>query len=79
MRMILSAESMKKISKAAIKKLVNSAGGVVISDSAASAIADLLEKKANRIAKYAVKRARAKKRETVIAEDIDSYRVRFGD
>ncbi len=79
MRTILSAEFMRKISKAAIKKLVNVTGGVVISDSAASAIADLLEKKANRIAKYAVKRAKTKKRETVIAEDIDSYRVRFGD
>jgi histone H3/H4 len=70
---------MRKISKAAIKKLVNGSGGVVISDSAASAIATLLEKKAKRIAKYAVKRAKAKKRESVIAEDIDSYRVRFGD
>jgi histone H3/H4 len=79
MRKILSAESMKKISKATIKKLVNNSGGVMISDSAAAAIANLLEKKATRIAKYAVKRAKAKKRESVIAEDIESYRVRFGD
>lgn len=79
MRTILSAEKMRKISKAAIKKLVSSRSGVMISDSAASAIAALLEKKANRIARYAVKRAKAKKRESVIAEDIESYRVRFGD
>lgn len=70
---------MRKISRSMVKKLVNSRGGVMISDSAASAIAVLLEKKATRIARYAVKRARTKKRETVIAEDIESYRVRFGD
>ena len=79
MKKILSAESMRKISKAVIKKLVNSSGGAVISDSAASAIAALLERKAKRIARYAVKRAKTKKRATVTAEDIDSYRVRFGD
>ena len=79
MRKILSAEFMRKISKAAVKKLVNGAGGVVISDSAASAIAALLERKAKRIARYAVKRAKSKKRDTVTEEDIDSYRVRFGD
>ena len=79
MRKILSAESMRKISKASIKKLVNGRGGVMISDSAASAIAALLEKKAARIARYAVKRAKAKRRDTVMAEDIESYRVRFGD
>ena len=70
---------MRKISKAAIKKLVNGRSGVMISDHAASAIAAILEKKATRIAKYAVKRAKAKKRDTVMAEDIESYRVRFGD
>jgi len=79
MRKILSAEFMRKISKAAVKKLVNGTSGVVISDSAASAIAALLERKAKRIAKYAVKRAKSKRRETVTADDIDSYRVRFGD
>lgn len=72
--------NMVKISKASVKKLVNDGkGGVVISDLAASAIAALLEKKAARIAKYAVKRAKSKKRETVIAEDIESYRMMFGD
>ena len=79
MRKSLTAEFMRKISKAAVKKLVNGAGGVVISDSAASAIAALLERKAKRIARYAVKRAKSKKRDTVTEEDIDSYRVRFGD
>jgi histone H3/H4 len=70
---------MRKISKAAIKKLVNGSGGVVISDRAAAAIASMLEAKAKRIAKYAVKRARKAKRDTVTGEDIESYRVRFGD
>ncbi len=75
----MSAEYMGKISKAAVKKLVNGEKGVIISDSAAAAIAALLEKKASRIARYAVKRAKAKKREAVLAEDIESYRIRFGD
>ena len=71
---------MRKISKIAVKKMIGASGGsVVISDSAAAAIADILEKKATRIAKYAVKRARAKKRQAVLEEDIDSYRIKFGD
>ena len=79
MRKILSAEFMRKISKAAVKKLVNGAGGVVISDSAASAIAALLERKAKRIARYAVKRAKAHNRDVVTEEDVDTYRLKFGD
>ena len=79
MKRILSAEvgGMAKISKAAVKKMIN--GRVVVSDSAASLLARMLERKASRIARYAVKRARSKKRTTVLAEDIESYRVRFGD
>jgi histone H3/H4 len=70
---------MRKISKATVKGIVNGRGSVVISDSAAAAIAKILESKASRIARYAVKRARQKKRGTVLEEDIESYRVRFGD
>jgi len=70
---------MGRISKATVKRLVNGSGGVVISDAAAGAMAKMLEKKAIRIAKYAVKRAKLKKRSTVIEEDIESYMVRFGD
>lgn len=69
-----------KISKATVKKLINGSGGsVVISDSAASAIALILEKKATRISKYAVKRAKANKRNTVLQEDVENYKIRFGD
>lgn len=71
---------MRKISTSAVKKMVGaSRGSVVISDSAAAAIADILEKKATRIAKYAVKRAKSRKRSAILEEDIDSYRIRFGD
>jgi len=72
---------MRNISKASIKKIVKNSSNpnVIISDRAAEAIARLLESKAKRIAKYAVKRAKGKKRDTVTEEDIDSYRVRFGD
>ena len=79
MRRILSADYMHKISKASIKKLFNGNGSVVISDSAAAALASLLEAKAKKIAKYAVKRAKAKKRGAITEEDIESYKVRFGD
>ncbi|MDE1868786.1 MAG: NFYB/HAP3 family transcription factor subunit [Candidatus Micrarchaeota archaeon] len=70
---------MPKISASSIKKLVKDSSGVTISNSAADAISRILEKKAKRIAKYAVKRAKDKKRSTVLEEDIDTYRLKFGD
>ena len=70
---------MYKISKQTIKKLVKDSPSILISDSAAIAIAKILEKKAKRIAKYAVKRAKTKNRSTVLEEDIDTYRIKFGD
>ena len=76
---ILSADNMGKISAAAIKRMVNGKNGIKMSDQAAAAIAEMLEKKASRIAKYAVGRAKSRKRGTVLEEDIESYRVRFGD
>lgn len=66
------------ISNAAIKKLVEQQTGVKISNSAASAIAKLLEKKASTIAKYSVKRAKDKGRNVVTEDDVDSYRLKFG-
>ncbi|MGD0729238.1 MAG: histone-like protein [Candidatus Micrarchaeaceae archaeon] len=70
-----------KISKASIKKLIKNSSNpnIIISDKAADAIAALLEKKAQRIAKYAVNRAKSKKRATITEDDIDTYRLKFGD
>lgn len=72
---------MRNISKVTIKKIVKngSTPNVIISDKAAEAIARILEKKAQRIAKYAVKRARTNKRDTITEEDVDTYRLKFGD
>ena len=68
-----------KISNSTIKKLVKERSNMAISDSAAEAIARLLEKKAKIIAKYAVQQAGKKGRKAVTAEDIASYKLKFGD
>ncbi len=68
-----------KISNAVIKEIVRQQSDVRISDSAAGALAKILEKKAKDIAKYAVQRARKHGRQTVMEEDIDTYRIKFGD
>ena len=72
---------MERIPKSSIKKIIKNGSNpdIIISDSAANAIARLLEKKARRIAKYAVQRARKKRRGTITEEDIDAYKLRFGD
>lgn len=72
---------MEKISKESIKKLVKNGSNpdVIVSDKAAEAIIAILEKKAKKIAKYAVDRAKNKKRATITEEDIDTYRMMFGD
>ena len=72
---------MRNISTASIKKIIKNwhDSDVIISDKAAEAIARILEQKAKRIAKYAVKRAKDKKRATITEEDIDTYRLKFGD
>ena len=70
---------MPKIPKAAVKKLINSNSGIMLTDRAAGALALLLERRANKIAKYAVAQARKKGRRTILKEDIDTYRMRFGD
>ena len=75
MKTILSADM---ISKQTIKSMVNR-NGISISDSAADALARMLEKKAKKIASYAVKRAKASGRKSVLEDDIDTYRIKFGD
>lgn len=78
---MLNGENISKIPKASIKRLVKNGSNpnIIISDKAAEAIAAILEKKAARIARYAVKRARDKKRNTITEEDIDTYALKFGD
>jgi histone H3/H4 len=72
---------MRNISKSSIKKIVKAGSNpnVIISDKAAEAIARILEQKAKRIATYAVKRAKSKKRNTVTEDDVDTYLLKFGD
>ena len=71
---------MRNISKSSIKKMMKSGSNpnLIISDKAADAIAKILENKARRIAKYAVKRAKSNKRNTITEEDIDTYMLKFG-
>ena len=68
-----------KISKLSIRKLVKDSSGVTISDPALESIAKMLEAKAKRIAEYAVKRAKTHNRGIVTEEDVDTYRLKFGD
>ncbi len=72
---------MDKIPTASIKKIIKNGSNpeIIISDAAAASIAKMLERKAMRIAKYAVQRARKRKSGTITEEDIDSYKIRFGD
>ncbi len=67
-----------KIPKATIRKIMKKDGDIKISDSAAEAIAEMLEKRAKSIANYAVKRAKKQGRKTVSQEDVDTYRMKFG-
>ena len=72
---------MQSIPKNSIKKMLKNGSNpdLIVSDKAAAAIASILEKKAKRIAKFAVKRARCQKRSTITVDDIDTYRLKFGD
>ncbi|MCL5440347.1 MAG: NFYB/HAP3 family transcription factor subunit [Candidatus Marsarchaeota archaeon] len=67
------------ISRASIKKIIKDSQNLKMTDGAAEAIAAMLEEKAARIAKYAVERAKKNNRDAVLAEDVDSYRMKFGD
>ncbi|MGC8567749.1 MAG: histone-like protein [Candidatus Micrarchaeia archaeon] len=61
------------LSKTYIKKFVWESFHVKISDQAAGALVDLLNKKASSIAKYAVKSAKKDKRTTILEKDIKKY------
>jgi histone H3/H4 len=64
------------ISPLAVKKMVKQMGSS-INDSAAEAIAKLLEQKAKSIARYSVARAKKNGRQ-VKEEDVEAYRLKFG-
>ena len=70
---------MAKIPKSAIKSLVKSRSKIVLTDNAVSSISRILERKAGRIAKYALSRAKKNGRNTILKEDIDAYRLKFGE
>jgi histone H3/H4 len=72
---------LEKISKSSIKKIAKNGSNpdIIITEKAAEAIAKLLEEKAKRISEYAVERAKKKKRATITEEDINAYRLTFGD
>ena len=68
-----------KISKATIKKIVAGNTRIKISDDAAAKIAEVLERKAKKIAENAVSRAKKKNRNIVMLEDIEDYKLTHGD
>lgn len=72
---------MDKISKGSIKKIIKNGSNldIRVSKAAAASISKLLEKKARKIAKYAVQRARKRRSTTITEEDIEAYKIRFGD
>ncbi len=70
---------MAKIPKSAIKSLVKNRNKIVLTNNAVSAISRILEKKAARIAKYALLRAKKNGRNNILKEDIEAYRLKYGD
>ncbi len=70
---------MTRIPKIAIKRIISRRGSVRLTDKAAESLSTILESKARKIAKYAAAQAKKNGRKTVLKEDIDSYRLRFGD
>ncbi len=70
---------MPKITKATVKRLVNRSGPIRLTDKAAESISAILERKAKKIARYAMLQAKKEGRKTILKEDIDSYRMKFGD
>ena len=74
---ILSAE-MANIPKQAIKKMIQRSFGLQITNDAAAALADVLEKWARKISKYAVGNAKKEKRNKVVKKDIEEYVLKVG-
>jgi len=66
------------IPKQAIKKLIKSYFKVNISDDGAVALARILENKAKRISKFAVRNAKKEKRDRVTKKDIEEYVLKIG-
>lgn len=77
MMKILSAE-MANIPRQAIKKMVMRSFGLQITDDAAGALARMLESKARKISKFAVKNARREKRDKVMRKDVEEYAMKAG-
>ena len=73
----MSAE-MASIPKQAIKKMVQESFGLQITDDAAGALARLLERRARKISKFAVKNARKEKRGKVMKKDVQEYVLKVG-
>lgn len=76
MMMILSTENKIKISKVMLKRFVKDNFDIRISDDATEELANILEKKAKDISKYAVEKAKKNKRKKILTEDIESYKLK---
>ena len=74
---ILSAE-MATIPKQAVKKLLKLHFGLKMTDDAAEALARILEKRAKKISKFAVRNAKKAKRVKVTKQDIEEFVLREG-
>jgi histone H3/H4 len=66
------------IPKQAIKKLIKNYFKVNISDDGAVALARILDDKAKRISKFAVRNAKREKRDRVTKKDIEEYVLKIG-
>lgn len=69
---------MANIPKQAIKKMIKSYFKLQITDEAAAALAEMLEKRAKKISSLAVKNARSEKRDKVIRKDIEESALKVG-
>lgn len=81
MMMILSAdkerkESDIKISRQMLKRFIKENFGAMITDDAVDELASILERKAKEISKNAVESAKRENRRKIVAEDIESYRLK---
>lgn len=70
---------MAKISKNAIKEMIDGSFGVILEDRAADAIAEILQAKAMEIANFAVCAASKKNRTTILKEDVEAYTFKSGE
>ncbi len=75
----MGEEKAAKISKIAVKKLVNGSSGLILNDKAAEKLAAILEAKAADIATHAVANAKKHNRNTILEEDIENYAMTRGD